>query len=288
MTPQDARRTWRSLEAVHAMIYFTPDAADHYAAAGISHHRSAYFASRAAPMGAVASEVVVATFYNFSPSLVRKAMDSVWQHTTPEAVLQARLAAADTSLSRAFGDELLASEELAGTAQILRRAATAATERPEGRPLFAGHATLPWPREPHLVIWHAQSLLREFRGDGHVASLTTEGLSGLEALVSHAASGDVPPSVLQRTRAWSDEQWADAVAEMATRGLVDDSGEFTAAGRAQRDRIEEATDRLALAPYESVGDAACTQLRAMGKRLTALVMEAGLMGAMARPPLDDD
>jgi len=288
MTPENARRTWRSFETVHGMIYFTPDAAEHYAAAGVGHHRTAYFASRSAPMGAVPSEVTIATFYNFSPALVRKAMDGVWQHTTPEAVLAARLTAADSSLTRAFGADVLASAELKEAAEQLRRAALVAAERPEGRPLFAGHASLPWPDEPHLVLWHAQTLLREFRGDGHIAALTTEGLTGIEALISHGASGDVPAPVLQKSRAWPEDAWNAAVAGMAERGLVDESGTFTDDGRAQRARIEETTDRLAVAPWAALGEDTCARLRATGKKLSRLVIDAGLMGAMAQPPLDDD
>jgi hypothetical protein len=270
------------------MIYFTPLAADHYAAAGVGHHRTGYFASRSAPMGAVPADVVIATFYNFAPALVHKAMTGVWQNTTPEAVLRARLAAAEQSLRQAFGDEVLESTELAESAELLRKAASVACGLPEGRPLFAGHASLPWPDAPHLVVWHAQTLLREFRGDGHVAALTTEGLSGIEALVSHAAAGDVPAPVLQKSRAWPDDAWAAAVESMAAKGLVDAAGAFTDAGRMQRERIEVATDRLAVVPYAALGEEACAQLRATGRKLSRLVMDAGLMGAMARPPIDDD
>ncbi|MEN3271540.1 MAG: hypothetical protein V7636_301, partial [Actinomycetota bacterium] len=61
--------------------------------------------------------------------------------------------------------DAIESPELIEAAELARRAAEVACERPEGRPLFAGHASLPWPEEPHLVLWHAQTLLREFRGD---------------------------------------------------------------------------------------------------------------------------
>jgi hypothetical protein len=213
----------------------------------------------------------------------------VWQHTTPEAVLRARYTAVDSSLRRAFGAEVLESTELAETAELLRKAASVAAGLPEGRPLFAGHAALPWPSEPHLVLWHAQTLLREFRGDGHIAALTVEGLTGVEALISHGASGDVPAAVLQRTRAWSDEAWADAIAGMAARGIVDEAGAFTDAGREQRARIEATTDRLAEAPYAALGDEMCAQLRATGRKLSQLVVDAGLLaGTMRPPPTDDD
>ena len=77
-------------------------------------------------------------------------------------------------------------------AELARAAAEEASRRIEGRPLAAAHADVAWPAEPHLVLWHAQSILREYRGDGHIALLVVHGLSGVEALVTHAAAGDVP------------------------------------------------------------------------------------------------
>jgi hypothetical protein len=282
----EARRTWRSLEAVHGMIYFTPEAPPRYAEVGITSGRSGYFASRSAAIGAVGAEVVVATFYNFHPMVVHRAMQDVWTTTSPAAVLAARLDAVDASLRLAFGDELLASRELADAAIQLRRGAEVACAHPEGRPLFAGHAQLPWPDEPHLVLWHAQTLLREFRGDGHIAALTIEGLSGLEALISHAASGDVPAAGLRATRAWSDDEWAAGVEALVERGLLDRDGTFTDAGRAQRTRIEDLTDRLAMGPWAALGAERCTDLRALGRTLSQRIVDAGLL-AVGRLRLDD-
>lgn len=259
------------------MIYFTPIAAEEYATAGVTKSRAGYFASRSAPMGAVGAEVVVATFYNFHPGLVRHAMKGVWDATTPERLLEARFRAAGRALHMAFDDELIASTKFQATLAALRRAAAIACEHPQGRPLFAGHASLAWPDDPVLVLWHAQSLLREFRGDGHIAALTVEGLSGLDALISHAASGDVPAQVLRQTRAFSDDEWAAGVESMAVRRLVDATGAFTDAGRAQRDRIEDTTDRLAHAPFAALGADTCATLRNTGAELTQLVVAAGLM-----------
>lgn len=272
-----ARKTWRSMEAVHGMIYFTPDAPLAYAAVGVTKNRMGYFASRVAAMGPVPAEVVIATFYNFHPGLVQASMRDAWTITTPEAMLSARLNAVNTSLTRAFGAEVLSSVELAEAAGLTRRAALIACERPEGRPLFAAHASLPWPNEPHLELWHAQTLLREFRGDGHIAALTIEGLSGLEALITHAAAGDVTAAVLKATRSWSDDEWDAGVEVLAERGIVNADGSFTDAGRAQRQWIEDRTDQNALAPYLEIGDDAALTLRGTGKMLTGLVIAAGLL-----------
>ncbi len=145
-----------------------------------------------------------------------------------------------------------------------RRAAEAA-RRVEGRPLAAAHAEAGWPAQPHLVLWHAQSILREFRGDGHIALLVTHGLSGIEALVTHAATGEVPAHVLLSTRGWSPEAWDGAVDSLQRRGWVE-TGEplrLTEWGASQRRMIEEGTDRLAAAPYDVLGEDDCTELRAL-------------------------
>ncbi len=286
------RSTWRSTEAIHGMIYFMPDTNETYAKVGVSHPRAGYFASRVAALGSASAELTIATFYNFSPRLIRKHIPMVWDNTTPHAMLTARLEAVDSSLRRAFGDAMLASAELVELSEIVREAALVACESPEGRALFAGHAALPWPDEPHLVLWHAQTLVREHRGDGHIAALTCEGLSGLEALISHAASGDVPTKILQATRAWTDDQWSAAAATMVDRGLVlnntnEERGSrgvpvggvltFTDAGREQRDRIEATTDRLAAAPYEALGLDRCDRWRELGKPFSQAVVDAGLL-----------
>ncbi|HEY1737609.1 MAG TPA: hypothetical protein VGI86_02800 [Acidimicrobiia bacterium] len=271
-----ARKTWRTLEPIHGMIYFAPEAAERYEALGLR-DRSGYFASRSAPMGAVPARVVVATFYNFEPGLVHASMDGVWARTTPAQLLDARLAAADAALRRALPDGW-DDGQMRSAAELARRAADAASEHPEGRPLFAGHADLPWPDEPHLALWHAQTLLREFRGDGHIAELATRGISGIEALVLHAATAEVPRAALQATRRWDDANWEAAVDSLATRGWVQADGSFTDAGRAMRDEIEAGTDRLARAPYAALGADGCARLRELARPWSKAIVGGGLIG----------
>ncbi len=178
------------------MIYFVPEAAEEYGRLGI-HGRHGYFASRSAPMGAVSAAVVVATFFNFNPAIVHAAIPAAWDAAEPAAILSARLQAADRALRRVLGDAV-ESDDLAEAAALVREAASAASCG--GRPLAAAHAALPWPDEPHLALWHGVTVLREHRGDGHIAALTLAGVSGIEALVMHAASGEVPSTILQSTR----------------------------------------------------------------------------------------
>ena len=179
-SPELAHKMWRTLEPYHGIIYFTPHAPVVYAELGIE-GRDGYFASRAAPLGPVSAEVVIATFYNFFPGLVRHAIPAVWEKASPADILAARLAAADLALREILGDAV-DGNEVAQAAVLAERVARAASLA--GRPLFAAHAALPWPDPPHLALWHAISLLREFRGDGHIAALVTACLDPCEALIT--------------------------------------------------------------------------------------------------------
>ncbi|GAA3609304.1 hypothetical protein GCM10022419_112870 [Nonomuraea rosea] len=268
-----ARRAWRRLEPLHGMIYFVPEATQRYAELGLT-GRSGYFASRSAPFGRASADVVIATFYNFCPDLVRHSLATAWDVTTPAQILQARQEAAGEALRRGGLHEL---PDLDATLTLARRAAEAACDHPQGRPLFAAHASLPWPDgDPLLELWHAQTLLREFRGDGHVATLLTEGISGIEALVLHAASGDVPTVFLKISRAWPEEDWAAAEERLRTRGLLD-GDTLTPEGKALRQHIEDRTDTLAMPAYEVLGEDGCERLAELARPFGRRVVDAGLL-----------
>jgi hypothetical protein len=259
-----ARKTWRTLEPLHGMIYFVPEAAEAYARLGIT-GRAGYFASRAAPMGAVPADVVIATFFNFNPELVRAGIPEAWEKASPAQIVQARFDAVDAAFRRVLGDAVVESEEMQRAASLARAAAEEASASVEGRPLAAAHADLAWPGQPHLVLWHAQSILREYRGDGHIAQLVVHGLSGREALVTHAAAGDVPASILRATRAWSETEWDEGVVSLGRKGWLvqGDDLRLSETGQARRQAIEDGTDVLAASPYEVLGDAGCAELRTL-------------------------
>ena len=273
MDPVLARKTWRTLEPIHGAIYFAAEAREEYAAAGLDDRMTGYFASRSAPMGPVPAEVVIATFFNFDPDLVRRCIDGVWDRVSPGEMLAARLRGADRML-RHHAREFVDASETAEAAELARTAALAASERPEGRPLFAGHASLAWPNEPHLVLWHAQSLLREYRGDGHIAALTVEGLDGCEALVTHAAAGDVSSDILRATRQRTGDDWLAAEERLRERGWLDPDLALTDLGRERRDWIEARTDELAAAPYDAIGVEGCERLRQICRPISTAMMAA--------------
>jgi hypothetical protein len=280
-----SHKTWRTLEPLHGMIYFVPEGAEEYAKLGVT-GRDGYFASRAAPMGGVSAEVVIATFFNFSPDLVHHAIPAAWGCASPDQFVSARFEAVDRALLRLLGADVLGSPEMKRASELARRAAESASARIDGRPLCAGHARLAWPDAPHLVLWHAQSILREFRGDGHVALLMTHGLSGVDALITHSAQGDVPEALLQSTRGWPDSQWRDAVESLRERGWMA-GGEpitFTAWGAERRSEIEAQTDLLAAAPYVEIGEDACTELRALARPWSKSAFDSMRSGLDAANP----
>jgi hypothetical protein len=236
-------------------------------------------------MGAVGADTVIATFYNFCPALVRSAIPSAWAAASPATVLEARQSAADAALQRMLG-EATRSPEMGRAASLARRAAESASGRYEGRALFAAHAGLPWPEQPHLVVWHAQTLLREFRGDGHIMALVDHDLDPVEALVVHQASGELPGTFLRDTRGWPDDAWDAGEERLRRRGLVEEVGasgggsatRLTERGTALRQSIEEATDRLAMVPYRELGEEGCAELRLLARPFSRAVVEAAGMG----------
>jgi hypothetical protein len=277
------RKVHRTLEPYHGIIYFTAEAAPAYAELGVT-GPAGYFASRSAALGAVPAETVVATFFNFAPALVLDAMDGVWETTTPADLVATRLTVVDRTLVQLLGPDTLASPEMARAAALARIPAEEACAHLSGRPLFAAHASIEWPERPHLVLWHAVTRLREFRGDAHIAALLTAGLDGLDAIVIHAASRGVPAAFLRLTRGWSDEDWQAAVAlHRETGWLAEEDGDdgepvLSDEGRQLREEIEVATDRGSLLPWATIGAEGCNELRNLVRPWSRTLADAMFSG----------
>ncbi|MEU0207586.1 hypothetical protein ABZ235_13680 [Streptomyces canus] len=252
LEPRAGRRCHNPLNSLHAAHYFSPDLGRELAAIGVTHPRAVNFAVRAAALGPVGPGAVTAAFYNYKHELVAEHLPAVWRTAAPEQVLAARARAVDATLRRLLGEQTVASDEMAEAARLALRATEACSRA--ARPLYSAHADLPVPQEPHLAFWHAATLLREHRGDGHLAALMSARLDGLEALVTHTATGRgmTPPWVFS-TRGWTRQEWDAAVGRLRERGLLDADGELTERGAALRDGIETETDRLDRAPYEHLG-----------------------------------
>jgi hypothetical protein len=269
--PASARDVWRRLEPIHSVVYFAPEALGALTALGYKGFWMGYFAGRAAPLGTAGPELVGALFYNFTPARVARALPEAWTIAGPDAALAARADGARAALQRAVADvdpaTIAAAAELAATA--------ARTAVPDGRALFAATAALPWPSEPLDVLWHAATLLREHRGDGHVALLTASGLSGRECNVFQSAAGNVPRAMIERARDYDEAEWDDVVGRLAGRGLMTADGALTDAGRALRQQLEDDTDRVALAGYVGLDDAELARLTELLTPIAAAVVAAG-------------
>ncbi|MEU4672091.1 hypothetical protein AB0F91_29960 [Amycolatopsis sp. NPDC023774] len=268
-----AKKFKGTFDTLHSLIYFVPEAEEHLTAAGLRPGRMTYFASRSAPMGAVEAGVVAATFYNFNPEIVERHIPRAWSLAKPEQIIEARFNAVDAALSRLLGDEIHA-ETTAEAAELAREATDGCS--PEGRALYAGHASLAWPEKPHLVLWHALTLLREHRGDAHVAALVLHGLNGLAALVTHVASGaGFTPDMAKSTRGWSDEQWDAEVARLANQGVIGPDGDLTDKGVDLRERVEAATNAASEAPWRHLGEEKSARLAELCRPLSRAVVKAG-------------
>ncbi|MEV1332320.1 hypothetical protein AB0J20_22420 [Micromonospora costi] len=272
------RRMWQLIEPVHALVYYAPELTEEAAALGLATDERwpGYFALRSAPLGHAGPSLVTATYYSFSPRMVAEYVPAVWATADPTKVLAARLSGVDRALRALLGDRV-ESAELTEAAALARRAVQAADLA--GRPLAAANADLPWPDAPHLAVWQAATILREHRGDGHVAALLTAGLDPVESLVSFAAVGAAPAEVFA-SRRWTGDEWADARARLAGRGLVDADGVATDAGRRLRDEVERRTDDLAIAPWRALGPAV-GRFAQLVAPVTQAVVASGMLPAQS-------
>ncbi|PZT77806.1 MULTISPECIES: SCO6745 family protein [unclassified Streptomyces] len=280
LPPRAGRRCHNALNPLHSSLYFSPDLGKEFGGLGIVDPTAVYFATRAAAMGAVGAGTVTATFYNFNHALVSQHVPALWDIASPAAVLDARLRAADATLRRLLGDEIIASPEMAEAASLALRATEGCTRH--ARPLYAAHAGLPVPDEPHLVYWHAAGLLREHRGDAHLAALLAAGLDPVEALVSHTATGKgMAIGWLLSTRGWRRADWEAASQRLRERGLLTAEGALTDEGAALREGLERDTDRMDLGPYEHLGGPGVARLTELGRGFLATAAAAGAFPSSA-------
>jgi len=239
------------LEPIHLVAYGSDEPGKAMEAIGFdsTNYWPLYFAGRAAPLGQVPAAVVDAIFYNFAPGMADEFYTGVWDITTPAAALAAREAGCVAALRRILGP-LADTPAIARAADLALRLAMSAPV--EGRPLYAGLRSIAVPAEPVARLWHAATLLREHRGDGHNAALVAAGIDGQEAHVLAALDGGMKPREYGRLDPLTDAQLEAVVEGLRARGLVDSGYSFTVAGRELKDRIEAQTDAAAAPAYASL------------------------------------
>lgn len=247
-TGSAARLAYETLEPFHILAYFNPGLKGAQEDTGLDPY-AFYVGARGAPFGPCAASVVASAFYNFNPELIAKSWTAAIDAGL-ERVHDRRNQMLDDSLRDILGDSIddASLDELASAYYDL-----AAGLPLGGRPLAAAWSTAPTPDTARLRLWHAIAVLREWRGDNHIAALALHGLNGFDAAVFHEAQ--LPdPTVRRRTlgkrivlltRGWSEQDWEDSVDRLADAGLaerVDDGHRLTASGAATYDDIEATTD----------------------------------------------
>jgi hypothetical protein len=266
-----ARRMFELVEPIGVLPYSADEPNEAMFALGFTNYWDTYFAGRAAPLGFASAEVVDALFYNFAPGEVARHIPKVWRTTTPAAAIAARQAGCVKALLRILGDQV-DSPGFARAAALLTKAATSAPT--EGRPMYAGLRSLPIPDDVVARLFHAASLLREHRGDGHIAALMVESVGGLEAHVLYALDLGMRPEKFGRIHHLPAAQLAEVIDGVRDRGLIGDDGWLSEEGRAVKQRVEVLTDDLAAKPYERLQSAELDELMATLEPLAGLLLAA--------------
>jgi hypothetical protein len=266
-----ARRMFELVEPIGVIPYSADEPNEAMFALGFTNYWDTYFAGRAAPLGLVPAEVVHALFYNFAPGEVARHIPKVWRTTTPEAAIAARQAGCTKALRRILGEHVDA-PECARAAHLLIKAATSAPF--EGRPMYAALRAIPIPDDSVARLFHAASLLREHRGDGHIAALMVEGVGGLEAHVLFALDMGMAAEKFGRIHHLPPAQLAALIDGMRDRGLIGADGGFSELGRSVKRRVEELTDDLAAKPYESLEPDELDELMAALEPYATLLLAA--------------
>jgi hypothetical protein len=262
---------WEAVERFHAWTYLAPEVREEGTAAGLKGFWMNYFATRIAPVGPVGPEVVQSTFFYYGPSRVRRAIPDAWGFASPAAIVDARYRGMDRGLRRIYG--AVDTPAFIEAADLAQQACGGCS--PIGRLLHAGWASLPWPYEPHLKLWHACTLLREYRSGNHLTAVIAEGLDGIESIISHVAVGGAPREWIQDEAGWTEADERAGIDRLQARGWLDGEGQATEACHAGRARIEATTDRLDFPIWQQLG-------QDRGQRLFDLLSEL----AASLPPDD--
>src|SRR5438034_9415088 len=266
-----ARRMFELVEPIGVIPYSTDEPNEAMFALGFTNYWDTYFAGRAAPLGLVPPEVVDALFYNFAPGEVARHIPKVWNTTTPGAAIAARQMGCVKALRRILGDRV-DTPAFARAAELLIKAATSAPF--EGRPMYAALRAIPIPDDVVARFFHAASLLREHRGDGHIAALMIEGVGGLEAHVLFALDTGMPAEKFGRIHHLPPAQLPAVIEAMRDRNLIGHDGALSESGRAVKQRVEALTDDLAAKPYETLAPDELDELMTALEPLAALLLAA--------------
>lgn len=245
---QRTRRLRNVCEPIAANVYFAPEAHHRYTALGLT-GMSGYFCSRGASLGQPSGLVVASAFGVFSPAIVVPAVGEGWSKTDPASLLIARYDGAISSLRRLLGEP--PERDILRAVELLQRGMADAEHA--GHPLYSGLRSLPWPDEPIGQLWRACDLVREHRGDSHIAVWTRAGVRPVEIQLMMELELGIPLKTYSRTRGWTTEQMDTAIEGMRAKGWMQGDA-FSPEGKAFRARIEAETDAMETPIVETIGE----------------------------------
>jgi helix-turn-helix protein len=248
-------------------------------------------------LGRIGSGPVTAAFFNFHPDMVSAAVPMCWEVVSPGDLVTLRAGAASRALH-----ELCDPAALGRLTELLPHLRTASANTDGAGRCLAGANRELWPQveaglraqgnsESEVLVaevWQACTTLREHRGDGHVAALVAHGIDGLGAHLLASGTLGVPREVLRDNRGWSESQWNVGISQLVDRGLLQDDGTATEAGRALHQAVESMTDSLAEGAYEALADTDVNDLYGALLECATAIHASGLYpfpNPMGLPPL---
>ncbi|MGF1664837.1 MAG: hypothetical protein ACFCVC_01040 [Acidimicrobiia bacterium] len=267
-----ARALRDAIEPFHSFSYFAAELRMPKLEEAGLHPMAAYFAQRSCPMGAVSGELVSAVFYGFNPALVSKSIPAVWSLVSPSEAWGHRITGVGAALGRMVPGGFHDADVASATALAARAIEGLVMG---GRPLGACHAAMPVPADPLSALWHHIAVLREYRGDGHVAALIEHGIGPIESLVTAGSFSNLSVGFHRKRRGWDDDQLAAAVQRCIGAGWVDAEWTLTAPGVELRQSIEDATDRTMAPVLEALGSEGTATLTSLMAEFSDSVVDAG-------------
>lgn len=261
-----------TLAVLHAPVYRSRELQGRFADVGVTDRMAAYLAQRAAPLGPASPQLVAATFYGFAPATVAAHLPAVWERVPPDEVVTFTLAAMRELFDRLIG------ERTATVAELAALLGTVADAHPTvGRPLAAAWAAVARTGDPLIDLWLATCVIRESRGDGHIALLVAEDIGSIESHLITQGDDPTRRPNLVALRGWTDEELDLAAARLRARGLLDSDGRRTEAARELRRRIEQRTDDLSAPPWAEVGPVNVARIADLALELLPPVLMSGTL-----------
>lgn len=285
---QNIRTVSSRLNSFHSAMYFSETVGREYGKHGLEPGVEGNLAARSAPLGRVNAGVVSAVYCNYSHSFIASQIPKLWDTVSPEIMVQARFDAVSAFMAELFDSR----EDIALLTEAATELATAmqpvlANMDFSGRPLALATADALAGYEPNTAfeqLWAVATIAREFRGDGHVASLVTAGVPGIDALMLDVATGaSFRPRAAQKTRGYTDEEWTSAQSRLAEAGLItvgtDDRGydlpAITDAGRDLKEQVEQLTDGTVAAAWSALTDEEIEALVSPSRSLIKVLAQSG-------------